>query len=185
MQGEYRCILQLVGVLSNGKIAKSLTDRVIDRMETIQNLRKAISLIKLRADSAEPNSPKQQQLQVAFHNYLGRYVRDFSNTRDTLLLLRATCSTSSTHAARTCTTTTTARRAVRAHRATTTRSRPQMQTSPCHGSATVETARIPPSANGSKSAARSAPFSSARSSNSYTRFFGFWGDCCQRSDATL
>ena len=185
MHGEYRCILQLVGVLSNGKLAKSLTDRVIDRMETIQNLRKAISLIKLRADSAEPNSPKQQQLQVAFHNYLGRYVRDFSNTRDTSLPLRAICSTSSTHAARTCTTTTTARRAVRARRATATRSRPQMQISPCRGSAIVETARIPPSANGSKSAARSARFSSARSSNSYTRFFGFWGDCCQRSAATL
>ena len=75
MQGEYRCILQLVGVLSNGKLAKSLTDRVIDRMETIQNLRKAISLMKLRAENAEPNSPRQEQLRHVFHNYLGRYVR--------------------------------------------------------------------------------------------------------------
>ena len=75
MQGEYRCILQLVGVLSNGQLAKALTDRVIDRMETIQNLRKAISLMKLRADNAEPHSPRQQQLRHVYHNYLARYVR--------------------------------------------------------------------------------------------------------------
>ncbi|WFD29764.1 hypothetical protein MSPP1_000776 [Malassezia sp. CBS 17886] len=73
LRGEYRCILQLVGVLSHGKLAKALTDRVIDRMETIQNLRKAISLTKLRADSAEPDSPNRRHLNLVFRNYLARY----------------------------------------------------------------------------------------------------------------
>jgi hypothetical protein len=40
--GEYKTILQLVGVLSHGKIAKRLTDRAIDLMQDVQNLRKAI-----------------------------------------------------------------------------------------------------------------------------------------------
>ena len=41
-QGEYKTILQLVGVLSHGKIAKRLTDQAIDLMQDVQNLRKAI-----------------------------------------------------------------------------------------------------------------------------------------------
>ena len=40
--GEYKIILQLVGVLSHGKIAKTLADRAIDLMQDVQNLRKAI-----------------------------------------------------------------------------------------------------------------------------------------------
>lgn len=40
--GEYKIILQLVGILSHGKIAKRLTDRAIDAMQDVQNLRKAI-----------------------------------------------------------------------------------------------------------------------------------------------
>ena len=40
--GEYKTILQLVGVLSHGKVAKRLTDRAIDLMQDVQNLRKAI-----------------------------------------------------------------------------------------------------------------------------------------------
>jgi len=40
--GEYKTILQLVGVLSHGKIAKLLTDHAIDLMQDVQNLRKAI-----------------------------------------------------------------------------------------------------------------------------------------------
>jgi hypothetical protein len=40
--GEYKIILQLVGVLSHGKVAKRLTDRAIDLMQDVQNLRKAI-----------------------------------------------------------------------------------------------------------------------------------------------
>lgn len=73
VDGEYRCILQLVGVLSNGRLAKTLLDHVIDRMETIQNLRKAISMMKLRANNAAPDSPRYKQLMTVFHNYLGRY----------------------------------------------------------------------------------------------------------------
>ena len=41
-QGEYKTILQLVGVLSHGKTAKRLTDKAIDLMQDVQNLRKAI-----------------------------------------------------------------------------------------------------------------------------------------------
>jgi hypothetical protein len=40
--GEYKTILQLVGVLSHGKVAKRLTDRAVDLMQDVQNLRKAI-----------------------------------------------------------------------------------------------------------------------------------------------
>ena len=40
--GEYKTILQLVGVLSHGKLAKRLTDHAIDLMQDVQNLRKAI-----------------------------------------------------------------------------------------------------------------------------------------------
>ena len=34
--------MHLVGVLSHGKVAKRLTDRAIDLMQDVQNLRKAI-----------------------------------------------------------------------------------------------------------------------------------------------
>jgi len=40
--GEYKIILQLVGVLSYGKTAKKLTDDAVDLMQDVQNLRKAI-----------------------------------------------------------------------------------------------------------------------------------------------
>ena len=40
--GEYKIILQLVGILSHGKTAKRLTDGAIDLMQDVQNLRKAI-----------------------------------------------------------------------------------------------------------------------------------------------
>ena len=40
--GEYKTILQLVGVLSHGRHAKRLADRAIDTMQDVQNLRKAI-----------------------------------------------------------------------------------------------------------------------------------------------
>lgn len=40
--GEYKTILQLVGILSHGKVAKRLTDLAIDQMEGVQNLRRAI-----------------------------------------------------------------------------------------------------------------------------------------------
>lgn len=73
LQGEWRTILQLVGVLSQGKLAKRLTDKAIDRMEAVQNLRKAIYDSKLRADNAEPGSKKHKHLMQVFTNYLQRY----------------------------------------------------------------------------------------------------------------
>ena len=73
LQGEWRTILQLVGVLSHGKLAKKLTDRAIDRMEAVQNLRKAIYDSKLRADNAEPGTKKHKHLTTVFTNYLQRY----------------------------------------------------------------------------------------------------------------
>jgi hypothetical protein len=42
LDGEYKAILQLVGVLRYGKQAKRLADQAIDAMEGVQNLRKAI-----------------------------------------------------------------------------------------------------------------------------------------------
>ena len=72
LRGEYRCILQLVGVLTHGKLAKMLTDAAIDRMETIQNLRNAISLARLRADAAG-DSDTHGRLVTVFRNYLVRY----------------------------------------------------------------------------------------------------------------
>lgn len=73
LQGEWRTILQLVGVLSHGKLAKKLTDRAIDRMEAVQNLRKAIYDSKLRADNAEVGTKKYKHLSTVFTNYLQRY----------------------------------------------------------------------------------------------------------------
>lgn len=73
LQGEWRTILQLVGVLSHGKLAKKLTDRAVDRMEAVQNLRKAIYDSKLRADNAELGSKKHKHLSTVFTNYLQRY----------------------------------------------------------------------------------------------------------------
>ncbi|SNX87857.1 uncharacterized protein MEPE_06568 [Melanopsichium pennsylvanicum] len=73
LQGEWRTILQLVGVLSQGKLAKKLTDRAIDRMEAVQNLRNAIYDSKLRADNAEPGTKKHKHLTTVFTNYLQRY----------------------------------------------------------------------------------------------------------------
>lgn len=34
--------MQLVGVLSHGKVAKRLTDQAVDAMQDVQNLRKTI-----------------------------------------------------------------------------------------------------------------------------------------------
>jgi hypothetical protein len=40
--GEYKTILQLVTVLRHGKEGKHLTDRAINAMDGVQNLRKAV-----------------------------------------------------------------------------------------------------------------------------------------------
>jgi len=73
LQGEYKTILQLVGVLSHGKLAKRLTDQAIDLMQDVQNLRKAIYDYKLKVDAAEKGSAKQRKLLNLGINYLYRY----------------------------------------------------------------------------------------------------------------
>ncbi|KAK2460946.1 hypothetical protein APHAL10511_007416 [Amanita phalloides] len=72
-QGEYKTILQLVGVLSHGKIAKRLTDRAIDLMQDVQNLRKAIYDYKLKVQALEKGSAKERKLHAITVNYLYRY----------------------------------------------------------------------------------------------------------------
>jgi len=73
MQGEYKLILLLVGVLSHGKVAKRLADRAIDLMEDVQNLRKAIYPYKLKVETSEKGSAKQRKLMSMGVNYLYRY----------------------------------------------------------------------------------------------------------------
>ncbi|KAL7424934.1 hypothetical protein Q5752_000621 [Cryptotrichosporon argae] len=71
--GEYKTILQLVTVLSHGKDAKRLTDHVINMMEGVQNLRKAVYDFKIKVDAAEPGSQKYTSLMHQGVNYLYRY----------------------------------------------------------------------------------------------------------------
>ncbi|CAL1716907.1 unnamed protein product [Somion occarium] len=73
LQGEYKTILHLVGVLSHGKMAKRMTDRAIDVMQDVQNLRKAIYDYKLKIDACEKGSAKQRKLFNVGINYLYRY----------------------------------------------------------------------------------------------------------------
>lgn len=53
LRGEYKIILQLVGVLSYGKVAKRVADKAIDVMADVQNLRKAIFEYVLILDPGE------------------------------------------------------------------------------------------------------------------------------------
>ncbi|ORX60585.1 hypothetical protein DM01DRAFT_1332719 [Hesseltinella vesiculosa] len=71
--GEYRMILQLVSVLSYGKLAKRLTDRAINMCDHMQNLRKAVYDLKLRMDAADPGSSKWRIASLGATNYLVRY----------------------------------------------------------------------------------------------------------------
>ncbi|KAG5221218.1 inositol hexakisphosphate-domain-containing protein [Salix suchowensis] len=92
LQGEYKTILQLVGVLSHGKTAKRMTDKAIDMMQDVQNLRKAIyeyvtffvllispmltsdeCSYKLKVDACARGSLKEQKLRGITVNYLYRY----------------------------------------------------------------------------------------------------------------
>ncbi|GAA5906325.1 uncharacterized protein JCM6883_005515 [Sporobolomyces salmoneus] len=73
LEGEYKVVLQLVGVLQNGKMAKKLTDRAIDNMEAVQNLRTAIFSFKLRVEASEAGSKKREKLFDQALNYLYRY----------------------------------------------------------------------------------------------------------------
>ncbi|CEQ43057.1 SPOSA6832_04952 [Sporobolomyces salmonicolor] len=75
LQGDYKVVLQLVGVLRNGKDAKRLTDLAIDNMEAVQNLRTAIYSFKLRVEAAEIGSKKREKLFNQALNYLYRFVR--------------------------------------------------------------------------------------------------------------
>jgi len=72
-KGEYKVILQLVGVLSFGKLAKRITDVAIDRMQDVQNLRVAIYDYKLKVDASIPETSKYIKLQNIALNYLYRY----------------------------------------------------------------------------------------------------------------
>ncbi|KAK0469504.1 inositol hexakisphosphate-domain-containing protein [Desarmillaria tabescens] len=72
-RGEYKTILQLVGVLSHGKVAKRLADRAIDQMQDVQNLRKTIYDYKLKVDACEKGSLKERKLRNVTVNYLYRY----------------------------------------------------------------------------------------------------------------
>ncbi|GAA5990599.1 hypothetical protein JCM11641_007799 [Rhodosporidiobolus odoratus] len=71
--GEYKIVLQLVGVLGQGKVAKRLTDRAIDDCEAVQNLREAVYAFKLRVEAAEERSKKREKLFEQALNYLYRY----------------------------------------------------------------------------------------------------------------
>ncbi|KAI0052293.1 hypothetical protein FA95DRAFT_1553613 [Auriscalpium vulgare] len=73
LQGEYKIILQLVGVLSHGKLAKRLADGAIDQMQDVQNLRKAIYDNKLKVEACEKGSAKHRKLFSLAANYLYRY----------------------------------------------------------------------------------------------------------------
>ncbi|TPX31687.1 hypothetical protein SmJEL517_g05062 [Synchytrium microbalum] len=71
--GEYKMVLQLIGVLAYGKLSKRLTDKALDACDHIQNLRVAILDYKLRVEALDPKSPKYAQLRDVGLNYLVRY----------------------------------------------------------------------------------------------------------------
>lgn len=72
--GEYRVILQLVSVLTYGKLAKRLTDQAINMCDHMQNLRKAIYDYKLRIEAmTDQGSKKWRAAREVAHNYLVRY----------------------------------------------------------------------------------------------------------------
>lgn len=73
LRGEFKTILQLVGVLSHGKVAKRLTDNAIDLMQDVQNIRKAIYDYKLKVQACEKGSTKERKLRSTTVNYLYRY----------------------------------------------------------------------------------------------------------------
>ncbi|KAE9405167.1 hypothetical protein BT96DRAFT_916343 [Gymnopus androsaceus JB14] len=60
-QGEYKTILQLVG---------RLTDRAIDLMQDVQNLRKSIYDYKIKVEACEVGTKKEKQLRHIAVNYL-------------------------------------------------------------------------------------------------------------------
>jgi len=73
LNGDYKTILQLVSILSHGKLAKHLTDRAMDHLDDVQNLRRAIYDYKLKVDASDEGSEKQRRLLDLGVNYLYRY----------------------------------------------------------------------------------------------------------------
>lgn len=73
LNGEYKTILRLVGVLSHGKIAKRLCDRAIDTVDSVQNLRRAIFDYKVKLNAVDQSSSKYQSLLSIACSYLYRY----------------------------------------------------------------------------------------------------------------
>ncbi|GAA6022381.1 hypothetical protein JCM10207_004746 [Rhodosporidiobolus poonsookiae] len=73
LDGEYKIVLQLVGVLGQGKAAKRLVDTAIDEMSGVQNLRTAIYQFKLRVEAADEGSKKREKIFDQALNYLYRY----------------------------------------------------------------------------------------------------------------
>lgn len=71
--GEYRIILQLVSVLSFGKLAKRLTGQAMNMCDHMQNLRKAIYDYKLRIEAMDHGSKKWRAAREVAINYLVRY----------------------------------------------------------------------------------------------------------------
>ncbi|KAJ3117238.1 hypothetical protein HDU96_007497 [Phlyctochytrium bullatum] len=74
LAGEYKLVLQLLGVLENGRLAKKLTDKAVDLCDHMQNLRSAIYDYKLRVEALEVGSRKYTLLKEVAINYLVRYV---------------------------------------------------------------------------------------------------------------
>ncbi|KAI8143663.1 inositol hexakisphosphate-domain-containing protein [Fennellomyces sp. T-0311] len=72
--GEYKIVLQLVSVLTYGKLAKRLTDQAINICDHMQNLRKAVYDYKLRVEAIEDRgSKKYKETREVALNYLVRY----------------------------------------------------------------------------------------------------------------
>lgn len=72
--GEFKIILQVISMLTYGKLAKCLTDKAINMCDHMQNLRKAIFDYKLRMDAMEdPHSKAYKSLKAVALNYLIRY----------------------------------------------------------------------------------------------------------------
>ena len=71
--GEYKLVMQLIGVLQYGKLAKALTDQAIDVCDHMQNLRIAIYDYRLRVMSADEGTRKFKMLFEVACNYLVRY----------------------------------------------------------------------------------------------------------------
>jgi len=75
LNGEYKIILQLVGLLSHGKLSKRIADRAINAMEDVQNLRKAVYDYKLKVDATDRRRTpdKYEKLLALGIKYLYRY----------------------------------------------------------------------------------------------------------------